>query len=200
MIAKISLALNIILLALVANLYMNNDAKDEAPVSENSSSTSSFKVAYLNTDSLDVHYEFANAIRADLEKEAAKKQRRLERKAEKAQQEFNNLQASAQYMTPSQLQVAQQRAVQMEQEIQMMQAELAEEFAIEQAEMQQKLIDKLDSFLVRYNDTAHFDYIIKKHIGSQILLSNPSYDITDEVLELLNAEYLGTDAVADSTK
>ena len=194
MLSKISLVINAILLILVINLYMNKESEVVEEAVSSVQENTELRIAYLNTDSLDKNYLYANAIVEELEKEFEKKQRRLERKAEKTQQEFNNLQQSARSMTPVQLQAAQQRVVQMEQEIQIMQNQMAEEFAEEQAEMQQKLVDRLDSFLLRYNDSAHYDYIVKKHLGSQILVSNPAYDITEEVLELLNNEYSGEES------
>jgi Skp family chaperone for outer membrane proteins len=126
-----------------------------------------------------------------------RKQRRLERKAEKLQQEFQMLQQSAPSMTPTQLQAAQQRAMQMEQEIQVMQSDLANEFTAEQTELQIALVNDLDSFLVDYNKTAGFDYIIKKHNTSEVLVANGDFDITADILEKINTRYL---AKKDSVK
>ena len=201
MLSKISLAINAILLLLVVNLYLSKEKQNsEGNTKSNISSTSSnsVKIAYINTDTLDVNYQYALDIVATLEKEANKKQRRLERKATQAQQEFNNLQQSARSMTPSQLQAAQERAYQMEQEIQMMQNDLANEFAMDQNKLQIALVNNLDSFLIRYNDTANYDFILKKHNGSQILVSKDQFDITVEVLKLLNEEYLGKNSTGDS--
>lgn len=201
MLSKISIAINVILLILVINLYLpkNEDIKDvqeDLPGSVNKGN--SMRIAFLNTDSLDVHYQYTIDIVESLKVEMDKKQRRLERKATKLQQEFDMLQQQARTMTPTQLQAAQQRAIQMEQEINVMQNDLANEFSEEQAILQMNLINRLDSFLIRFNEKALYDYIIKKHNGSDILIANESHDITAEVLELLNKEYLGEDNNTDS--
>lgn len=201
MLSKISIALNVILLILVINLYLQNceESNDvQKDLSGSLSEGSSMRIAYLNTDSLDAHYQYAIDIVATLQDEMNKKQRRLERKATKLQQEFDMLQQQSRTMTPTQLQAAQQRAMQMEQEINVMQNDLASEFSEEQAILQMNLINRLDSFLIKYNESALYDFIIKKHNGSEILIANESHDITDEVLEQLNKEYLGEDNSTDS--
>jgi outer membrane protein len=201
MLSKILIAVNVILVLLVINLYVNKN--DELVVIDEQSTArentdAQLRIAFINTDTLDIHYQYALDIVETLKDEMDKKQRRLERKAGKLQQEFDQLQQQARTMTPSQLQAAQQRAMQMEQEIQMMQQDLATEFADQQNDLQLKLINKLDSFLNKYNQTANFDFIIKKHSGSEMLVAKIDHDITDEVLKLLNEEYLGKDSKKDS--
>jgi outer membrane protein len=199
MLSKISLALNAILFILVINLYLNSNGEtevvDETDVIENEDR--SLRIAYINTDTLDAKYLYAIDIVNTLQDEMERKQRRLERKAEKLQQEFQMLQQSAPSMTPTQLQAAQQRAMQMEQEIQVMQSDLANEFTAEQTELQIALVNDLDSFLVDYNKTAGFDFIIKKHNTSEVLVANGDFDITADILEKINTRYL---AKKDSVK
>lgn len=201
MLSKILIAINVILIILVVNLYFNKSA-ESVVVEEQSSgeelSNDQLRIAFINTDTLDIHYQYALDIVETLKDEMDKKQRRLERKATKLQQEFDQLQQQARTMTPSQLQAAQQRAMQMEQEIQIMQQDLATEFADQQNDLQLKLINKLDSFLNKYNETANYDFIIKKHSGSEMLIAKNNHDITDEVLKLLNEEYLGENSKKDS--
>lgn len=98
-------------------------------------------------------------------------------------------------MTPTQMQAAQQRAVQMEQEIQIMQQEFANDFSVQQNELQMELVKDLDEFLAIYNETADYDYIIKKHNGSDILVADESFDITEDVLEKINDRYLSKDSL-----
>ena len=200
MLSKISLAINAILLVLVINLYVQNcnTESDETAVEQVESTDNNIRIAFLNTDTLDLNYLFTIDVVETLQKEMEKKQRRLERKAMKLQQEYSQLQQSARSMTPVQLQAAQQRVVQMEQEIQVMQSDLANELAQEQNDLQIQLINKLDSFLLRYNDRENYDYIIKKHAASEVLIAKAQYDITKEVLDMLNKEYLGENVFADS--
>ena len=192
MLSKISIAINIILLIAVVNLYVktcDNSAEEEAKV-EVSTSDKPMKIAYIDTDSLNVNYEYVKDITEELNKEIAKKERRMERKTSKLQNEFNQLQRMSPNMTPQQLQAAQQRAVEMEREMQNLQNDLSIELNEEQAEMQIKLIGKIDSFMSRYNETEQYDYILKKFAGSEILIANDAYDITDTIISLLNEDYL----------
>jgi outer membrane protein len=203
MLSKISLVLNAILLILIINLYIrecneSEETEGQEQVVQVENSDTSLRIAYINTDTLDSKYLYSLEIIETLKDEMDKKQRRLERKATKSQQEFDLLQQQARTMTPSQLQQAQQRAMQLEQEIQVLQQEMATEFAEQQNDLQIKLINKLDAFLSNYNKSAGYDFIMKKHSGSELLIANENNDITNEVLQLLNNEYLGNDNKKDS--
>ncbi len=205
MLSKISLVLNAVLLILIINLYVRDcneseEAEGLEQVVEGDNTDTSLRIAYINTDTLDAKYLYSLEIVETLKDEMDKKQRRLERKATKSQQEFDMLQQQARTMTPSQLQQAQQRAMQLEQEIQVLQQEMATEFAEQQNDLQIKLINKLDVFLTKYNENAGYDFIMKKHSGSELLIANKNNDVTNEVLELLNNEYLGKDNKKDTIK
>jgi len=192
MLSKISIAINIILLIAVVNLYVktcNNNVEEPTMTGQNSFDKA-MKIAFIDTDSLNIHYQYVKDITEELNKEIKKKERRLERKTTKLQNEFNQLQRMSSNMTQMQLQAAQQRAVEMEREIQVMQNDLSEELNEEQMEMQLKLVEKLDSFMNKYNKTEQYDYILKKFNGSEILIANNAYDITDTIITLLNKDYL----------
>jgi outer membrane protein len=197
MLNKISIGLNIVLLIAVINLYVKtcNNNNDESVLIETTSAETTVNIAYIDTDSLNVHYDYVNDLAEELNKEIEKKQRRLERKTTKLQSEFTQLQRLSPSMTQSQLQAAQQRAVEMDREVQVMQNDLAEELNEEQLAMQTKLIEKLDSFMTKYNKTEQYDYILKKFNGSDILIANGTLDITDTIITLLNLDYHKDDSV-----
>ena len=191
MLSKISIAINLILLIAIINLYVKtcDNSSDEEAIVEVATFDKPIKIAYIDTDSLNVHYEYVKDITEELNKEIAKKERRLERKTTKLQSEFNQLQRMSPNMTPQQLQAAQQRAVEMEREMQTLQNDMSIELNEEQAEMQINLVEKIDSFMTKFNETEQYDYILKKFAGSEILIANHAYDITDTIISLLNEDY-----------
>lgn len=199
MLSKISLALNAILFILVINLYLNSNEEktvvDQTDVIENDNT--SLRIAYINTDTLDAKYLYAIDVVSALQDKLEKKQRSSTRKAEKLQQEYQMLQQAAQNMTQAQLQVASQRAMEIEQEMQTMQNDFANELSTEQTQLQVALVNEIDSFLLEYNETAGYDFIIKKHNTSEVLVANKEYDITKDILDQLNSRYL---AKKDSLK
>jgi outer membrane protein len=197
MLNKISIGLNIVLLIAVINLYVKtcNNNNDEPALTETTSAEKPIKIVYIDTDSLNVHYDFVKDITEELNKEIEKKQRRLERKTAKLQSEFTQLQRLSASMTQSQLQAAQQRAVEMDREVQVMQNDLSEELNEEQLELQTKLVEKLDSFMTWYNQKEQYDYILKKFNGSEILIANDALDITDTLIILLNQDYHKDDSI-----
>jgi outer membrane protein len=193
MLSKISIGLNIILLIAVVNLYVktcnNDDPKEEPVLVEDTTFEKPMKIAFIDTDSLNAHYEYVQFITEELNKEIEKKQRRLERKTSKLQTEFTQLQRLSSSMTQAQLQAAQQRAVEMDNEIQVMQNDLADEVNEERMAMQKTLLEKIDSFMTKYNEKEQYDYILKKFDGSGIIIANDAYNITDTIINLLNDDY-----------
>lgn len=67
----------------------------------------------------------------------------------------------------------------------------AQEEALRQ---QEEFIDSLDNFLAEYNKTRHYDAILLYAPGE---LFNPSLDITNEIIEGLNAKYKKTTPATD---
>jgi outer membrane protein len=189
MLSKISLVINLILVFAVIYLFtivsqskaVERDAETEA--------SPTLKIGYINTDSLNAQYDYVKDLADQLNAELEKKQRRLERKTSKLQSEFVQLQRLSGTMTPAQLQNAQERVVEMEREIQTMQNDLAEEMSEEQMAMQRILVSHLDSFLLAFNASQHYDFILRKFEGSEMLFATPALDLTDTVLVLLNESY-----------
>jgi len=70
----------------------------------------------------------------------------------------------------------------------------AQEEAIRQ---QEEFIDSLDSFLAEYNKTRHYDAILLYAPGE---LFNPALDITNDIIEGLNAKYKKTQPAKEEEK
>ena len=150
-------------------------------------------IAYINVDSLLLNYEFAkdlneelirktedarmtlNGQAADLEKEVNDFQRKLQTNAflseERAQQEANRLQKKKDALD--------QQNVKMQQDL-----------AQQQAQMNARLGDSIRNFLTEYNAVKKYEMIFSNTMYDNILIDFPRYDITAEVLQLLNARYV----------
>ncbi len=50
--------------------------------------------------------------------------------------------------------------------------------------------DSIQAFLKVYNEEKKYDYVMIK-AGDNLLIANPKYDITDEVIKGLNSRYKG---------
>ena len=55
-------------------------------------------------------------------------------------------------------------------------------------EFTKQLQSKLDAYLLKYNAGKHFDYVLQYQKGGMVLLANPALNITDDVINGLEAE------------
>ena len=90
----------------------------------------------------------------------------------------------------------------MQQSLQLREQSLTSQLLKEQEEFNTKLKKDLDSFLKEYNKDKKFDYILSYSSlgGSQILLANPTYNITDDVIKGMNERAEKSDNSSDTTK
>ena len=60
-------------------------------------------------------------------------------------------------------------------------------------------IDSIQAFLKIYNEEKKYDYVMIK-AGDNLLIANPEYDITAEIVEGLNKRYKGKPAESTGLK
>ncbi|MDD4637133.1 MAG: OmpH family outer membrane protein, partial [Bacteroidales bacterium] len=111
----------------------------------------------------------------ELEGELGEFQRKLQNNAflsqERAQSEENRLRKKQ-----SELQELEQR--------------LSSEITQEQSSMNEQLRDSVYSFLKTYNKENPYQIILSNTFNDNILYSDEKYDITKEVIEMLNERYV----------
>lgn len=186
--------INVVLLAGLVVLYFLVLQKDDSmPVKAvQKASSGSVTVAYVNSDSILAHYDLVKQMKDELEKNTVKyeselknKQSAFEKDAAYFQDQVNKKtisEASAQEVYSS-LMAEQQKLYELREKYS---AELAQK----EFDMNQLLMDSLNNFLKRYNEKMNFDYIFSYNRGGSILTANDSLDITNEVLKLLNEEFV----------
>ena len=73
-------------------------------------------------------------------------------------------------------------------ELQELAAKLNNEFNEEQARINQEARDSIQNFLKIYNQTKKYDYVMIK-AGDNLLIANPQYNITKDIVTGLNKRY-----------
>ena len=149
------------------------------------------RIVFVNSDTLLRNYESVK----DLKKEAEYKQSKLEGtykdKAQKLQRDYAELQqkASQGALSSDQAKVAEADIMKRKQELDGMEKQLSELAE----EMQHKTFgiqEKINKFLKEYNKNGYYQYILSySSNGGSVLLGGDSLDITQEVLNGLNAQY-----------
>lgn len=192
---KLSLTLNIILFILVGVLFYlhfapgttNNAPRSNDQVSDSNSAP--LRIAYVNLDSLELHYSYFQKKKAELEKKQQSIQNDLSNRAKALQNEVAELQKKAPTMTQTQGEAAQKSILQKQQALQQREQNLREEFMQDQQQFNTDLHHRLDSFLKKYNADKKYTYILSYSSAmSDILYKDPAFDITNDVIKGLNAQ------------
>ena len=191
-----SLIVSVVLFVAVAVLYVLHFAGsgDKSPEvvernAGNSESGGGLRIAYVKADSVLLNYDLAQ----DLHDDFAKKQEAYTSEYGTKRQSFEKEAAAFQEKVQRGGFLTEQRAIQerdrlmgKEQEILKLDQELSSKLAQFQQDNNQKILDKLLDYLKKYNETAHYDYILN---GADVLVGDEAHNITAEVLKALNDEY-----------
>jgi outer membrane protein len=188
-----------LLIACASLLFLN--ACNETPVKEENSETSrmkadstsvessGLKVAFIYGDTVNAKYRFLLDAQDELEKEQKVIEERINRKLRKAEERAMELQKQAPTMTQMQVQEAQLELQNLDIEIQQFQERLATDFRKREVELQAEYTDRVNKMLEKYNDDGTYDMILNFQPGGNLLWIKDSYDITEEVLSMLNEQY-----------
>lgn len=178
--------------ALVALTACNNKqevANDTAEGPE--PEVTGLKVAYIEVDSLMNQYDFCkdynlllNQKGENAQKTLAEKQRALQNHANALQKKYE----SNGFTTRDELERAQNQLAREQQDLAELEQRLMGELANEQQQLTMEMRDSIQAFLKTYNKAKKYDYILSRS-GDNILLANPRFDITRDVVNGLNKRY-----------
>ena len=152
--------------------------------------TSGLNIVFVKVDSLQVGY---TAVASELERLAdnfLKAQENHANRVQALETEVKGLQNQMQQglLAPNKVQAEQQRIARKEQEI-MQQRDLAlGSIQEDQLRIQQNFSERVKAVLEELQDENGYDFILNQGQNSAVLITNDTYDITDLVLDRLNAE------------
>ncbi len=149
----------------------------------------SFKSAYIDTEKLMKEYEESKQFEAKYKAMSERMQNELERDMKNFQNEVQNFQKNAQAngMEWAQKKEAelQRRQVTLQQKEQNYLKKFQEEGAVERDSM----VSKMKSFIKEYGKEKGYDFIYGTGDAATVLYAKDQYDITEEVLKLMNEKY-----------
>ena len=177
------------LVALTAcnNKTAENDVNEQATESE----VTGLKIAYVEVDSLMAQYEFCKDYNLLLNQKGENAQKTLAEKQRALQSHANALQKKYEsngFTTRDELERAQNQLQREQQDLAELEQRLMNELANENAQLNMEMRDSIQAFLKTYNKAKKFDYIFSRS-GDNILLANPKFDITRDVVAGLNKRY-----------
>lgn len=160
-------------------------------------------IAVVNTDSILTHYTLAVEASDKLQSQYEESMVKLDTKAKAFQKEYETfqkdvldfqrkLEANA-FLSreraeseQAKLQKKEQQLMAKQQDLENLRQKLSADFMNEQAALTQQLQDSVQAYLREYNADGHIHIILNDAV---LMNKVAGYDITDEVIEALNARY-----------
>ena len=139
-------------------------------------------VAVVDIDTLAAKSEYCKDGQKELENKQKKYREQLNSKGQALQN------AIASFQKKMQAESAQAQLQKQQQALQAFQEKIENEMAQATQNYQKKLREDLNTFLKSYNSDGRFKVIISKS-GDNVLYSDPSVDITEDVIAGLNKSY-----------
>lgn len=189
---KLPLIISIAALAgVVLLIILHFTGKKNQLAFEGTNNGKTLSVGYVNYDTLMIHYKMVIDMREELEKQkntlesdVLNKQKILQTKIENYR---SNLEANR--INLQQAQAAEQQLGAEQQKIMELREIYLNQLAQKQIEMDQVIQDSVINYVHRINKDHHFDYVMGFSKGGGIILANKAFDITQVVIDGLNAEY-----------
>lgn len=184
-----SLALIGVIVLFVLHFSKSSATSSSRPATATVSHSGALKIAYVNIDTFEAHYDYLKTKREEFNKRQTGMQNELERSAQQFQSRVADFQRKVQSNSISQAEgeATQKQLAQMQQSLQLREQALTEQLLKEKDAFNEQLHNDLDSFLKDYNRDKDFDFIFSySDIGSQILLANESLNITEDVIRGMN--------------
>ena len=153
---------------------------------------SDMKIAYLEIDTLLAKYNFCIDLNEAMVKKSENVRLTLNQKAtelDKQKREFQTKYQNNAYLSQERAQQEYNRIVNLEQDLQNLSNKLQQELLSENEKNSLQLRDSINSFLKEYNKTKGYSLIISNTGFDNLLYADSIYNITQEILEGLNARY-----------
>jgi outer membrane protein len=158
-------------------------------VDENRSSASNFRMAYFNTDSLEAHYQYFKDVLEQVKGKENEMNAELSSMEKSYQKKISEWQKNATTMSKAEGEQAQQEYAQMQQNYQVRKQSLQESLLKHNEDLKADIRKKIEDYLKEYNKVKGFNYIISYEANSFIYIRDTAYNITDDLVNGLNAEY-----------
>jgi len=189
----ISTILSVIALALIVILYVRQshqlDQMNNHVEGEKRNQGSGFKVAYFDMDSVEAHYEAFKEAQTDLKNQENSMNQELSSLDRANQKKIEAWRQKGNAMTQAEGEQAQQEYQQMQQEFQSRKQTLEQALYKNTEDRKTSIRKSIESYLRDYNRQKNFSYIIQYDANSFIYAKDTAYNITNDVVDGLNAAY-----------
>ncbi|MCU4162610.1 OmpH family outer membrane protein [Carboxylicivirga caseinilyticus] len=193
---QVSTVLNGVLLIAVIILYvLHFSSSKEAVVSgegEAAADGDVYPVAFINTDSLLLNYNFAKVVNEQLMGKEEASRADYAEKARIFQQDAVDFQRKVQtnaFLSQDRFNKERDRLAKAEQDLQLLNQRLTNELMQEQDKLNRQLRDTLENYLKEFAKDKPYKVILSNTLGDNVLYGAQGVDITKHVTEALNARH-----------
>jgi len=209
---NLSLSLNIVSLLAIAVLFYLHFSGPKAAVEtvdapETASMTDTLvanagpvNIAYLRTDSLLKGYKLVKEVNEQMIAEQMRLEKSMKRKIDAFQQEYLAAQQQATTMTQQQIEALQAEFQQKEQGLMKTQQNMEQSLLATEKAKNVALYAKINVLLKEFSKENGYSYVLGYDPPGDVMFANESMDITNEVVEMLNANYDKENAPAEAAK
>ncbi len=173
----------------------NQSAPAANQVAASAESAPMGSIVYIQMDSLVNQYDMFNDLKSEFETKVEAIQDDLRKKGnalEKSVTDFQNKMNKG-LLTRSQAETQQQALIQREQELRNLTQQKQMEMQEEEAVMLRNVMDAIQTYVAKYNETHNYALILTTTGATNtVMIGNPSLDITNDVLDGLNKEYIAS--------
>lgn len=168
----------------------SNGSTNNAPAAV--SGPANMKIAYVEIDSLLTKYRFWNDLNEMMIKKEENIRTTLNEKAKDLDKEMREFQRKLENNGFASRERAEQenlRISQKQRDLQQLQEKLTSELQAENQKISLQLRDSINSFLKIYNKDKGYSLIISNTGFDNLLYADPAFNITQEIVDGLNARY-----------
>lgn len=184
----------IILFILFFNLKKNN-ANETPSVKFENDSTLTLPIAYVNIDSVLANYQYAKEASSTLMKKTESSRASISQRQKKVAAEYQEFQRKLQnnaFLSEDRAKQESERIQKMAADLDQMANRLDNELTMEQMKVNNQLADSVRTCIKEFNKGANYEIILSNSGLDNILFAKHKYDITKEVINLLNTRHTAT--------
>lgn len=181
----------IMMLAVVALSFVacNKETTATTDTGETTSATEGSKTAYIDTEKLVKDYQQFKDFEAKFKTMSDRMQTELESDMKKFQRDVLDLQQNAQSKGMEWAQNREAELTRRQQTLAEKEQNFMRKFQEESAVERDSMISEMKDFIKDYGKKNGYDYIYGTGDAASVLYAKEEYDLTEEILNLLNKQY-----------
>src|SRR5882724_6343572 len=181
--------ISLLLIGVLFFLFLNHSEQIKKISAPEKQQVTPFKIAYFDIDSLQAHYGYFKEALSLVEKKQNAMNVELSGMEKTYQKKIAEWQKKGTAMSQAESEQAQQEYAMMQQNYQARKQSLQEELFKNQEDLKSDIRKKIEIFLKEYNKQRNNSYIFAYESNSFMYAKDTTYNITQDLVDGLNAEY-----------